>query len=67
MSLNREQIEHLERFFLKNEEKPWKNNSHSRKWAKKQMNKFIRLQGKKIEDDDTGGKVGRKPLHGWEW
>lgn len=34
---------------------------------KKQMNKYIRLKGKKIEEDEIGGKVGRKPLCGWEY
>lgn len=34
---------------------------------KKQMNKYIRLKGKKISDDEQGGKIGRKPLCGWEY
>lgn len=36
-----------------------------RKWMKNQMNRFIRR--KKIDVEDCGGKVGRKPTHGWEY
>lgn len=71
MALTREQIEHLE-YWLKKDgqmDKPWRQRSKSgsRKWLKKQVNKFIRLKGKHIEDDDIGGKKGKKPLCGWEW
>lgn len=66
MALYRQQIEHLEHFW-KNEEKPWKNYSHSRRYLKKQMNKFIRLVSKKIDEDDVGSKIGKKPFKGWEY
>lgn len=56
MSLNREQIEHH-----------MHGKHHSCRWMKKQMNKFIRLKGKNIEEDEIGGKVGRKPLSRWEY
>lgn len=67
MALAREQIEHLEHYWEQDSEKPWKKLSKSRRWMKKQMNKYIRLKGKKIEDDEVGGKIGRKPLYGWEY
>lgn len=67
MSLNREQIEHLEHFWAKDTSKPWKNYSYSRKWLKRQMNKFIRLQTKKINEDSLGGKIGQKPMSGWKY
>ena len=67
MALDREQIDHLEHRFRKYTDKPWKNFSHSRKWLKKQMNKFIRLSGKNIDEDSTGGKCGKKPFCGWEY
>ena len=67
MSLYKEQIEHFERIFHEDSDKPWQNPSYSRKWVKKQMNKYMRLQNKKIGEDDSGGKKGRKPLCGWEW
>lgn len=67
MALNREQIEHLEHSLDSNEDKGWKKLSHSRKWFKKQLNKFIRIEGKKITEDSTGGKKGRKPYKGYEY
>ncbi len=67
MALSREQIEHLEHEWIKLSDKPWRKTSRSRRYLKKQMNKFIRLQGKKISDDETGTKQGRKPLKGWEY
>lgn len=65
MALCREQIEHLERRLAN--DKPWKNFSHSRRWNKKQIHKYMRLQNKKIEEDDIGRKSGRLPLMGWEY
>jgi hypothetical protein len=65
MALAREQIEHFEHFWSK--DRPWKNLSYSRRWLKKQVNKYIRIKSKKINDDDIGGKIGRKPLCGWEY
>lgn len=65
MGLCREQIEHLERMW--SNDKPWKNFSHSRRWYKKQMHKYMRLKGKKIEEDDRGGKSGRLPFMGYEY
>lgn len=38
----------------------------SYKWAKKQMNKWLRIKNKRIEDDDIGGH-GKKIFLGWEW
>lgn len=69
MALTREQIEHFEYWWKKrgNMENPWRHLSRSRKWLKKQVNKYIRLKGKHIEDDEIGGKRGRKPLCGWEY
>ena len=66
MSLSREQIEHFEHWW-ENKGKPWKNHSYSRKWLKKQVNKFIRIKNKHIEEDDIGCKKGRKPLCGFEY
>jgi len=56
MALTREQIEHH-----------MHGKRQSCRWLKKQVNKYIRLKGKKIEEDEIGGKVGRKPLCGWEY
>lgn len=66
MATCRDQIEHLERKWSKNLE-TWKrkNLSHSRKWLKKQMNKFIRK--KPIEEDEVGLKTNKKPTKGWEY
>ncbi len=63
MSLIREKIEHLEHWWGKN--KPWKNFSYSRKYLKNQMNRYLRR--KPIEEDEVGGKRGRKPYRGWEY
>ena len=59
--------EKIERFEIKWADSPWKKLSFSRRWLKQQMNKFIRRQGKKIDPDDIGGKIGRKPTKGWEY
>lgn len=67
MALKREQIEHLEHYWEKDNPKKWQKFSYSRRWLKKQMNKFIRLQGKQIDEESFGGKIGRKPSKGWEW
>jgi len=64
MSTKREQIEHLEHGWQAD---TWKKFSYSRRWLKQQMNRFLRRQGKKIEDDDIGRKTGRKPFLGWEY
>ena len=66
MATVREQIEHLEHEW-KDEEKPWKSFSKSRKYLKTQMNKFIRRSNKKIDEDDIGGKTNKKPYKGWEF
>ena len=66
MATNREKIEHLEHYW-KNADKPWKNFSRSRRWLKKQMNRYIRRDNKRIEDDDIGAKQGKKPYKGWEY
>ena len=67
MALCREKIERFEIRWIKDSDTPWKINSRSRKWLKRQMNKFIRLCGKKIDPDDVCYKQGRKPLRGWEY
>lgn len=67
MSLQREQIERFEVKWSKQSDTPWQNWSKSRKWLKNQMNRFMRRLNKKIDDDDRGGKLGRKPTSGWEW
>ena len=38
----------------------------SYKWAKKQMNKWLRIKNKKIGEDDSGGH-GKKQWCGYEW
>lgn len=67
MGIQREQIERFEVEWSKKSTTPWQNWSWSRKWLKKQMNRYIRRQNKNIEEDDVGRKVGRKPLKGWEY
>ncbi len=41
-------------------DKPLQSTSRSRKWIKRQMNKYIRLKGKEISDDEVGFKHWRK-------
>lgn len=53
------------------EPEPWMRSNkarkhHSYKWAKKQMNKWLRIKNKEIKDDDVGGH-GKKQWLGWEW
>lgn len=67
MALCREKIERLEIKWSKNSDTPWKKLSYSRKWLKRQMNKYLRLKGKEISDDDIGCKQGRKPQRGYEY
>lgn len=72
MALIREQIEHLEHQWEEDSKKEkesgwWRKLSHSRKYLKNQMNRYIRRQNKKIDEDDVGGKVGKKPCCGWEY
>ena len=69
MAVSREQIEHLEHVWMEsgNMDNPWRKLSHSRKWLKTQMNRYMRRQNKHIEDDDIGFKQGRKPLYGYEY
>ena len=66
MATTREKIERFEIKWGK-EIAPWKHFSYSRKWRKKQMNRFIRRKSKNISEDDIGYKQGRKPLKGWEY
>jgi hypothetical protein len=41
---------------------------HSYKWAKRQMNKWRRLQNRKIKDEDESADKSRKKVwHGWEY
>ena len=67
MALCREKIERFEIEWARESDKPWQNLSHSRKWMKHQMNKYIRLKGKEISEDEVGFKQGRKPQRGWEY
>lgn len=67
MALCREKIERFEIKWSKDSDTPWKNPSYSRKWLKRQMNKYLRLKGKEIADDDVGFKKGRKPQCGSEY
>lgn len=70
MATNREQIEHLEHVINEDDSlgaKKWKDYSHSRKYLKRQMSKFMRRANKKISLDDIGGKTNRRPFRGWEY
>lgn len=74
MATTREQIEHLEHRWEENSKKEkdvesgwWRKLSKSRKYLKSQMNRYIRRQNKKIDEDDVGSKVGKKPCCGWEY
>lgn len=45
-----------------------KKRSHkSYKWAKKQMNKWLRIKNKKIDGDDDVAGHGKKNFLGWEF
>lgn len=37
-----------------------------RRFLKRQMNRFIRRDGKNVDEDAHGCKSGRKPTRGWE-
>ena len=72
MALTREQIEHLEHYFQEKDRKEknpkwWRQLSKSRRYLKKQMNKYIRHQNKKIGEDDVAVKTNKKPFKGWEY
>ena len=69
MATSREKIERFELTWRKELSgcPEWKDTSRSRKWLKEQMNRYIRRQNKKIDEDDVGGKRGRKPQKGWEF
>lgn len=67
MALCREKIEHIEIKLARESDKPWQKPSYSRKWLKRQMNKYIRIKCKHIEYDEIGFKQGRKPQRGWEY
>jgi hypothetical protein len=56
MGTNREQIEHLEHELSKDSDKPWKKYSYSRKWLKRQMNRFMRRM-----------KLDKRQFKGWEY
>lgn len=64
MAVNLDKIVHLEHAW---EEGTWKKFSFSRKWRKRQMNRYIRRNNKDIDEDETGYKTSRKPYKGWEW
>lgn len=60
MALYREQLEpHMY------SEKKRKHKSY--KWAKKQMNKWLRIKNKKIEGDDAPTGYKKKVWQGWEF
>lgn len=74
MALRRGQIERLEHQWeedLKKEKNKengwWRNLSRSRRYLKKQMNRYIRRQNKKVDEDDASIKSGRKPYSGSEY
>lgn len=67
MALCREKIERFEIQWAMESDKPWQKPSRSRKWRKRQMNKYIRIKGKELSDDEVGFKKGRKPQRGWEY
>ena len=69
MALTREQIEHFEYWWKKNGtmDNPWRHLSKSRKWLKKQVNKYMRIKNKHIDEDDVGFKQGKKNYCGWEY
>lgn len=66
MATSRDQIEHLEHWWIP-ADRPWKNFSKSRRWLKRQMNRYMRRLNKKISLDDAGYKQNRKPVKGWEY
>ena len=39
----------------------------SYKWAKKQMNKWLRIKNKNIKDENDVVGYGKKQWLGWEW
>lgn len=39
----------------------------SYKWAKKQMNKWLRIKNKNIKDENDVVEYGKKQWLGWEW
>ena len=39
----------------------------SYKWAKKQMNKWLRIKNKHIKDENDVVGYGKKQWIGWEW
>lgn len=57
----------------KEQPEPWmhpakKRKRTSYKWVKKQMNKWRRLQNKRIKDEDEpADKCRKKVWHGWEY
>lgn len=59
MALYREQLESY-----MYSEKRRKRKSY--KWTKKQMNKWLRIKNKKINNDEVGG-YGKKQWHGLEF
>ena len=63
MATTREQIERIGG----NPSKPWQKYHKSRKWLKEQMNRFLRRNGKKIDDDESNFKKGGKPFKGYEY
>lgn len=46
--------------------KTTKGYARRKRFFKKQMNKFIRLQSKNIDSDDIGVKTNRKPYKKWD-
>ena len=67
MATIREKIERFEIKWAADSDTPWKHPSKSRKWRKRQMNKYIRRKNKHISEDDIAQKIGRKPFKGWEY
>ena len=59
LQIGLQQIEHLERFIFKNEFKPYKSLSYSRKWLKRTRNRWLR----RFKGDHPPLKYRK----GWEW
>lgn len=69
MATNREQIERFEvvKKWLKETVNSWKDHSRSRKDMKTAWNRWFRRKNKKIEEDESGRKSGRKEYSGYEY
>ena len=60
MALHREQLEPYMYSYKRRKRK-------SHKWEKKQMNKWLRLKNKKINEDELAGINKKRNFLGWEF